>query len=290
MVHFPVIRKGERRVRAYDAAQLRNPKSGILAGAEPMDLGPPHAENVVLFVHGFIGAPNNFHELPQRVAQAGWRARVMLLPGHGTTPLDFEPLAPDTLIDAVRDEVRALRKTHRRVVLLGHSMGGALATLTAASEPLEGLILAAPYYAVTHRWFYGLHPEQWAALLQPWVRWVYADPGRQPVKRREVSAEILSYAWIPTRAILTAIQLAERASAAGLAEKISCPALLLHGESDAVTALDAAVALFERLDSKQKQTVLLKNSDHIIFWDYDREQVVEEVLRFLAQCLIDPKK
>ena len=39
----------------------------------------------------------------------------------------------------------------------------------------------------------------------------------------------------------------------------------------------------EHMASDEKKFVLLERSNHHIFWDYDREQVYAEVLRFLER-------
>ena len=99
---------GRLAVRANNRAP-RNPDTGILIGAEPRDLGPVDAPVAVLFVHGFVGAGNNFADLPDRVAAEGSRVRVMRLPGHGTSPHDLKRVTADELLMAVFGEIEALR-------------------------------------------------------------------------------------------------------------------------------------------------------------------------------------
>src|SRR5690606_7917458 len=77
-------------VRRTDTRIPRDPATGIMLGAEERDLGPKDAPGVAILVHGFIGAGDNFDGLPEAIADAGWRVRVMRLPGHGTSPIDFE--------------------------------------------------------------------------------------------------------------------------------------------------------------------------------------------------------
>ena len=273
----------KRLVKNYDAGLARDPETGIMRGAEPLSLGPASSRKAVLFVHGFSGSPRDFHDLPDRVAGAGWRVRAPLLPGHGTSCFDFEGITIEGLVEAVRNEVRALREHSETLVVLGHSMGGALATLVAAETPVDGLILAAPYYGITHKCYYLLPVERWAKLLSPLVRWVYSSPTRLPIKRAEARKDIVCYAWIPMRAALTVMRLAERARAPELLDAITVPVLLVHSRSDSVASPEAAAHAAHALSSEIKRTVWLDRSDHIIFWDYDREMVAREVLTFLAE-------
>jgi esterase/lipase len=117
------------------------------------------------------------------------------------------------------------------------------------------------------------------------MRWVYSNPDHQPVFRREVRREIISYAWIPTKAAVTAMGIAARAADSATLAQVRQPVLLLHGRRDEVTWPDAACRAVEKMASTTKRTVLLDNSNHILFWDYEREAITQEVLNFLKESL-----
>jgi len=269
--------------RRYDARQPRDPDTGVLRGAEACELGPVDAVGAVLFVHGFLGSGDHFGALPEQVAEAGWRAVVMRLPGHGSSPRDLREVTADDLVEAVADETQRLLQSHDQVVLLGHSMGGALVTLVAAQEPVDGLILAAPYFSLTHRWYYGLHPETWARLLSPFLRWVYRPVSMDPVADPSLRGETVDYRWFPGNAVFFAVDLKERAKAAETLGAITAPVLLLHGIHDRTTSPEAAQAAVEGMASEAKAFVSLPRSDHLLFRDYDHAMAEEAVLGFLEE-------
>lgn len=271
----------DRLVARSDARVPRNPETGILLGAEPRDLGPADAPGVVLFVHGFLGGSNNFADLPERVAAAGWRARVILLPGHGTSPLDLEKTTLAELEQAVLDEVRALRQQHQTVILLGHSMGGALATRAAAREPIDGLILCAPYFGVTHRWYYGLRPETWAEIGAPAFRWVYKGNLFRQVNRKDDRKKILSYQWTPVRSITMLMELGRLVNEPATLKAITCPVLLVHSRIDSAASPEAAEKAVKAMSAQDKTFRWLSESNHILFWDFERDEVAQAVLEFL---------
>lgn len=276
-------RLADKWVAREDENTPRDPATGIITGAEPRTLGPPGAGRALLMVHGFVGSPNNFNDLPDLVAESGWHVRVMLLPGHGTSPREFETVTAEQLEQSVLSELDALREHFPTVVLLGHSLGGALVTLAAARRPVDGLILVSPYYAVSHHWYYLLHPESWAGLLAPMVRWVHRGQSAQPVNRVEAREKIVSYHWVPTRSMITAIDLASRAGSDATTAKISAPTLLVHSRKDSVTDPAAAANVCGKFPANHKDLVWLHQSDHIVFWDFDREEVIRAVNTFLAQ-------
>jgi carboxylesterase len=266
-----------------DARLPRDASTGILEGGGPFDLGPRDADRAVLFVHGFVAAPNSFWELPARVAEQGWRAKGMLLPGHGTTPFDLESTTADQLEADVRSAIEEIRREQGTVVVVAHSMGGALATLAASDLSIDGLVLGAPYFGVRHRWYYGLRPEWWGRLLAPVVRWGYRPVWSRPVNRPEAKPEIVTYTWVPVQGALTAMEVNRRALVPGVLESVTCPVLLLQGLDDSVTDPAAAERAVAAMGSAVKKTVLYPESEHVLFWDYDREAIVHEVLAFLEQ-------
>lgn len=106
----------------------------------------------VLMVHGFPGSPAEMRPLAERLEALGLTTHGLLLPGFGP---DFERMAErsqDEWITAVIAALRELQASHDNVILVGNSMGGALAIQAAASmkAPPDGLVLLAPFSKVDH--------------------------------------------------------------------------------------------------------------------------------------------
>ncbi|HOH43762.1 MAG TPA: alpha/beta fold hydrolase [Candidatus Hydrogenedentes bacterium] len=272
-----------RLARLHDKKQRRHPDSGILSGAEPRHLGAQDAERAVLFIHGFIATPNSFADLPDYVAARGWHVRAMLLPGHGTSPFDFQKVTGQELEDAVLQEVEQLKRRYATVVLVGHSMGGALATIAAAQSSPKGLILVAPYYSVTHRWYYMMRPETWARLASSVTPFICAPGTRQPIRQTTGKGKIILYKWIPLKSVPVAMALAEKARHEDTLRKINMPTLLIHSVNDTVTDPAASKKVYDVIPSPDKTAEWLTRSNHVVFWDYDRDQVKESVSRFLSR-------
>ena len=271
-----------RLVARYEHVADRDPDTGILAGAEPRTLGPAEAPVAVILVHGYLGGSSNFADLPERLAGRGWRVRAVRLPGHGTSPRDLEGIPVVAKLDAVLEEVAAARQAYPRVVLVGHSMGGALCTLAAARGEVDGLVLAAPYFGVTHRWYYGLRPETWAKLASPVVPWVYKGRLFICVNRPEAKKTIFSYRWVSTRSMTRLVELAGMVNAPEVLDNVTCPILWLHPRRDRAASPEAAARAVAAMASSHKRTVWLEASDHHVFWDYDRETVADEIEAFIS--------
>lgn len=83
------------------------------------------AETAVLFLHGIVGTPRHFDSrLPLvHLVPENWSVYSLLLPGHGGTVEDFAASTMQKWKDYVWQTFDDLSKTHRHVILVGHSMG-----------------------------------------------------------------------------------------------------------------------------------------------------------------------
>ncbi len=264
-----------------DRNATRSADTGLMPGAEARDLGDPESPNAALFVHGFVGAGDNFADLPDRLAQAGWRVRVMRLPGCGTSPRDCAKTGADELVEAVRAEAELLRTQHDKLVLVGHSMGGTLSTLATAADGADALVLCAPYFGVTYKWYYGLKLETWTKLAGPLLPWLYKGKLFLQVNRKEGKDEITSYTWVPIKSILTLQELGRRANESDVLDKIGCPVLAIHSTGDVAASYEATSSAVEKMGSAEKETVWLERSNHHILVDFEREMVKDKVMEFI---------
>ena len=274
-------------VSRYDKHAPRNPDTGILIGAEPLALGPESSETAILFIHGFVGGSNNFWEIPQQLADEGYYVEAMLLPGHGTSPRDFAKATKSEFTEAVSNKIHELQAKHKRIILVGHSMGGALSTIAASEESVDGIILGAPYFGVTYNWYYILPVETWSKITEPFIPWVYKPNSFICVNREDAQDKIFSYKWIPAKGTATLHKIGAHADSDETLEKVTCPVLLLHGPDDFAAAYEASESAFQRMASTDKTFITLPSSDHHMYWDNDRDLVADEIKKFVKR--IDTK-
>lgn len=119
----------------------------VVAGPPPAHPWPaPPAPAAVVCLHGWGCSAYVFHRLLAPIADLGVRALAPDLRGHGwsSKPLDVTAYTPAALAAWVIAVLDALALD--RVVLVGHSMGGAIALHTALVAParVAALVLAAP--------------------------------------------------------------------------------------------------------------------------------------------------
>lgn len=130
---------------------------------KPFAIGSGNAG--ALLIHGFMGTPAEMLPLGTRLAEASWTAHGILLPGFGNAVSHLRQTPHTEWLAATAHAWRGIRQKHHPAVLIGFSMGGALALLTAIDTPPDLLILIAPFWRVA----------TWHGKLLPLARLIARD-------------------------------------------------------------------------------------------------------------------
>ena len=146
------------RCRAWENGQARD-ADGLLPGFAPFTVG--EGKTALVMVHGFGSSPAVFTKMAARLGDEGFTCRAVRLPGFGET---VEASANSTWEDwaaHVERECEALRATHDRVWLVGHSLGGALSYRLALERTnlVDGVVLIAPLVDVRSKRSLGIPPR-----------------------------------------------------------------------------------------------------------------------------------
>lgn len=211
------------------------------------------------------------------MAARGWYVRAPLLPGHGRTLEEFARSSADDWLAAARREYAALKAQHEHTVVLGLSMGGALATILAGESPdLPALVLIAPYLAMPPvlRMFGAAAP-----LIGVAMRYT-AGGGARSISDPAEAARSLAYGATTPRLVGELRRVVDMAWSA--APKVRAPTLYIQSHRDNRIAPVAAQAAFDRLGSTTKQLVWVDNGTHIITVDFGHDIVIANVADWLA--------
>jgi len=258
----------------------RDPVTGIMKGAEPVVLKHASSKKAALLIHGFIGTPTDFGRLPELLHKDGFDVYVPLLPGHGTDPRNFAKTTADRLESFVLNRHRLLTKEYEEVVLIGFSMGGALTALTAVKEPVDKLVLLAPYFKISHQWYYVLPAEWYQKAFRNIIPYTYRPLAFKQVRKREAMPFILDYNFVSLKGGGEAIELGRRAGRS--VNVMGQPTLIVHSRYDKATDYNATRAVAKKLSGQDgSKFVTLENSNHVMLWDYDAELVENEILKFV---------
>lgn len=196
-----------------------------------------------LLVHGFLGTPAEFRPLAGELLQAGWTVQGLLLPGFGAQVDSlFERRYPEW-IEAASLALEKLQEKHDPVLLLGFSMGGAVALNVAAERRPSALALLAPFWSGTN----SRQRVAWEVLrrLRPHFRPFERADLSDPVLRESLGGfapdldlddprirEALRQLRAPTSLLEQVLALGRNARR--LAPQIDTPTLVVQGMGDQI--------------------------------------------------------
>jgi pyruvate dehydrogenase E2 component (dihydrolipoamide acetyltransferase) len=172
------------------ASLSAKPASSTVAESSGQALrwGTPQSGTCVL-LHGFAGDPTTWRRTGEFLAEQGFEAIALELPGHGLLPLVGPSL--DELAAEVTSRLRGA--PNGKYHLIGHSLGGAVAILIAARDPrrVASLTLLAPIGIGTY-------------INQPFLDGIVSAGTIEALERelRKTTARPLSYAKSALAAIL----------------------------------------------------------------------------------------
>ncbi len=208
--------------------QVRDPGTEVALN-RPREWRPQgRANKGILLIHGLGDSPFSFSDIGPALAEQGFLVRALLLPGHGTDPIDLDSVSYGDWRRLLEDQYAALRSEAGSVFVGGFSTGADLAVALAAEhEDIAGLLLFSPAFKT--KW-----NNTWLApLAAPFTTWARdpspARPQQSPVR----------YMNIPVNG-LALFHRSSRDARAALGKTYDKPAVLVLARHDSV--LDVAFA------------------------------------------------
>ncbi len=266
----------------------RDRATGVVRGAEPIELPAPDADEGVLLLHGFLSSPADFGDLPSALADAGIAVSVPLLPGHGTTPRGLTGHPMEKRLAAALAAFDALAAAHEQVSVVGFSMGGLLAAQVAGVRDVHRLVLVNPFVGETAapEW----SPFDTDDLIEfgaPLIDAVIRSETFMNMNDRTALSRLRAYRTVPLAAVLELREYALRAREDGVYSNLPCPTLLLLSTSDHVTPAADTHHVLEALATREgappfEETHYAK-SDHVLLLDFDRAAAAERIVEWLAR-------
>ncbi len=239
-------------------------------GAKPFDFSGREA--AVLLIHGFTGSPYEMRPLGEYLASKGFRVKGIRLSGHGTCPEDMLFCTAEDWLESCRAAVRELAADQLPVVVIGHSMGGALSLLLASEAEVAAVVtMCAPVYL--NSWLQHLVPI--ARLFKRYHR--VLDLKKISPALRDARPV---YDRVPVCSAVELLKLVRGAKA--VLPRIEIPALVIQSELDDVVPPGNGRFIHERLGSRQKQLLTLHKSGHVVTMGADKDAIYQTVNQFVS--------
>lgn len=260
----------------------------LMLGAEPQF----YRGNEIgcLVTHGFMASPAEVGWLGQYLAEQGYTVYVPRLTGHGIDPKHMRQARWQDWYGDVLNGYHLLRQHCKKVIAIGHSMGGLLSILLSINENVDALVVAAMPISLGEK-----DPKLAQARLLDLIM-PYTYHPSEPELNAEIAAEQkrrgepiifgrVHYPKWSTRAAYEYYRL-ERTTKEHLSEVIT-PILLLYAQQDETGTIEDAETIAMTIRSSKIEMHILKDGAHIIFQDSGREEAFQVVADFVTRITSD---
>jgi carboxylesterase len=248
-----------------------------LPNAEPFHF--PGNRVGCLLLHGFTGTPYEMRELGERLAARGYTVRGPALAGHATSLADMLPTRwPDWYASAT-DAYAQLRERCDAIFPIGLSMGGLLALHLSAHRQVNGVVAVSAPFTVNNP----LIPLfKFCPFLFNLIPAVEKNPKDDDTLDPAVRAKHPAYSSNPTRCAASLLFDLLPHLRADLRD-MRAPALLIQSRGDRVIAANSLDEFYARLGGREKETLWVEQSGHLVLEDYSKEIAFEHILRFVQK-------
>jgi len=236
----------------------------------------------VIFVHGICEHLGRYEYLKDKFNEANYNVYRYDARGHGKSEgkrgylEDFEDYLDDLdiLVNIVKRENRNLK-----LILVGHSMGGLVATAYTCKYPnkvdllaLSGACNVCPKMANSLKCLpynilgkFSINNKLGEGVCGD--KKVVEAYNKDPLILKKMSLRLLGNAFVKgTKYVKKNIK------------NIKCPTLVMHGEKDGLVVKDTGEWTFNNLICKDKELRIYKDLYHEIFNEVEKDQVIKDLL------------
>jgi len=235
----------------------------------------PDSKGIVVFVHGFMGSPQQFSGLFDVVYRQGYSVSALLLPGHGGSAKYFASGTCERWQGHVDGEVERLSQQYRSIFLVGHSMGGLLAINSSVKfgKSVRGLFLITCPFVLTSFSLYALKLR----LKQAFSR------RNNPIKKAyfdscsvTLSPDIIWCTGRPSAEVKKLIYITE-----SNLQKVRVPVTAVYSYADELTSMKSLDILKSGLQDIPFKQMLLTDSIHVYYTPQEQSIIEKSLEEFL---------
>ena len=219
----------------------------------------------ILIIHGFAGGTYDQEKLANFLERnSKFDVYTFTLPGHEKR--SFKTVKYEEWIDAAENQLKTLiNYGYRDVYLIGHSMGGVIATYLATKyKCVKKLVLAAPSF----KYFVSDDLNTIDKLKN----------SIDALKNHEADEVLTRFLKLPLTSLNEFIKLVDKYKDSYL--KIKVPTMILHGTNDTIVPIEISKEIYEDIPATLKKIMYLDNISHDMFEEVDNK-ILEEIEWFL---------
>jgi carboxylesterase len=249
----------------------------IIKGAEGFTLQDSN-ETCWYLIHGYTSTPDEMKELAEKINnEFNETVVVTRLNGHSMVPSKVLNLSLDDWYEQVDFELVELSKNCNKINIVGFSFGGTLATRLAEEKEFNHIYLIAPYFITTYHFYYGFTAETHLNLFSSILHYSKKTKTGE-INSPEGLEHHIAYWNMPFSPVKNSKEfLKETLSKVDI---ITEPLLVQHSKKDFVSDVKSSIIIINKTSSLKKQLILYEKSNHILPEDYDKDEVIKNIIEF----------
>lgn len=226
-------------------------------------------KKAILIIHGFAGGTYDEEELANYLElNRCFDVFQFTLPGHEKNLSKVERHA---WVSASEDQIEWLIKNgYNKIYLIGHSMGGVIATYLASKyKQVKKIILAAPAFHYLNVIKNELNVGKSLKIAPKIIKDYGSD---------EVIARMLKFNISVIKEFMTLVK-----EYYDYPKYVTCPVLILQGKNDSLVPITSSEYVYKNIKSKKKKLIFLEGVTHDVFRDQNKEKLFILIEKFLKK-------
>lgn len=228
-------------------------------------------KKAVLIIHGFAGGTYDQEKLAFYLELRGFDVYSFTLPGHERTLR--KKVTKEEWMECCRSHIEEIIDYgYKQIYVIGHSMGGVLASYLAANySEVKKLVLAAP--AFKYLTFGNENFEAWNAIKN-------SPKLLQDYKANDIISRMIQFPASVIKEFMNLVSLAQ-----DIPNQITCNTLIIQGTNDKIVPPDTAEMIYNKIKTNKKKIMYLDGVNHDIFHSIESDNVCKEIYDFLNRLL-----
>jgi len=245
----------------------------------------------IMLFHGLTGSPFEMKKYGNFLFKEGYDVYCYTLPGHGSMENEIESITWQDWVDFSQEKYDFIRDDYDDFFLSGICFGALISIYLAIHNKNVNAVISLSATVYLDGWSIPWYNFMMPLGLNTILRYFYTFPEREPygIKNKIVRRKVAKLMSKTTAAMdnfpLSCIY--ELLKFSKYIQKnikvLSQPILLIHSIEDDLTSIKSSKFLYDNVSSKIKEYVELKNSYHMVLYDFEKEFVYEKSLSFMEQ-------
>lgn len=267
----------ESKIDNRDLSKWQFDEEGVILNAKEFTLNG--SEDVCWFlIHGYTSTPDEMREVADKIhSEFNETIFVTRLRGHGELPSHIVNLSLYNWDEQVSKEYDVLNKNCKKINIVGFSFGGALATKLAQNKEVNNLYLLSPYIFARYNWYYLFKLETYLDAFSDILMYSKKTKIAQINSQEGLNKHIAYWnmPFLPVKKSKTFFNEVKTDL-----NKITASVLLQQSKNDKTSDIQSSIYIYENINSENKELVIFEKSNHVIIEDYDKEEVINNILNF----------